>query len=252
MRMWGLVLVLSLAVCGCGQDAVPAAQEPAPVVSSAAPEASPVPKLVGCKAGPSVAFTPVTVGNLAVGLAGDGPVGVVIANTMDGYHCDWLVWADHLVKSGVRVAVFEYGFPPRMAGIPAMLERGPEEMMAVAAELRKQGAQKIVYAGGSLGGSVALATAAKPEAQAAGVVSLSGGLDGQAETAKTLTIPAIYAVAEEDTSGGAPALAKELHAATGDSELLVYPGAQHAGGMFIDDRYADKLLASLDAFIAKV
>ncbi|WP_066375258.1 alpha/beta hydrolase [Herbidospora mongoliensis] len=252
MRAWGLILVLLLAVSACGQEATPAAQEPAPVVSSAAPEASPPPKLVGCKIGPSVAFTPVQVQHLAVGIAGDGPVGVVIANTLDGYHCDWLVWADHLIKSGVRVAVFEYGFPPRMAGISAMLDRGPEEMMAVAAELRKQGAQKIVYAGGSLGGSVALATAAKPEAEAAGVVSLSGGLDGQAETVKTLTIPAIYAVAEEDTSGGAPALAKELHKATEDSELLVYPGAQHAGGMFIDDRYADELLAKLDAFLAKV
>nr|WP_157554285.1 hypothetical protein [Herbidospora sakaeratensis] len=38
---------------------------------------------------------------------------MVIADTMQGYPCDWLVWADHLVKGGFRVAVFEYGFAPR-------------------------------------------------------------------------------------------------------------------------------------------
>ncbi|WP_083974091.1 dienelactone hydrolase family protein [Herbidospora daliensis] len=244
MRARDLLLVLVIALAGCGQQAEPPAA--APVVTSPGPE------LVGCNAGPSVAFTPLPVPGLAAGIAGDGPVGVVIANTMQGYHCDWLVWADHLVKGGFRVAVFEYGFAPRAVGAEAMLERGAGEMTAVAAALRKAGAQKVVYAGGSLGGAVALAAAAKPEAGAAGVVSLSGGVEGQAGTAGRLTVPAIYAVAEDDTSGGAATLAKELHEATGDSELRVYPGLLHAGEMFNDPKYGPELLADLDAFLRKV
>lgn len=259
MRTWRLMLcvVLVLGVSGCSQGSTDGqAARSASTSPSAAP--SDAPKLVGCNAGPSVPFTAVTVqspgtgAELAVGVAGEGPVGVVIANTLVGYHCDWLVWADHLAKSGFRVAVFEYGFIPRTVGVPAMLDHGSGEMIAVGEELRKLGAQKIVYAGGSLGGSVALATAADPAARAAGVISLSGGLDGQQDTVRRLTVPAIYVVAEDDFTGGAANLAKELHKATTGSSLAVYPGAQHAGEMFGDERYADELLAKLDAFLRAV
>ncbi|GII42749.1 hypothetical protein [Planotetraspora phitsanulokensis] len=86
------------------------------------------------------------------------------------------------------------------------------------------GAQKIVYAGGSLGGSVALVTAADPATGAAGVISLSGGLDGQEQTVKRLTVPALYVVTEVDTTGVTD-LVKDLHKATpkGRSTLAVYP-----------------------------
>jgi dienelactone hydrolase len=114
-------------------------------------------------------------------------------------------------------------------------------------------AAKIVYAGGSVGGSVALVTAVNPAAGAAGVISLSGGLDGQEETVKLLTVPALYVVTEEDTTGVTD-LVKDLHKATakGRSTLLVYPGAQHAGEMFNDKRYVDKLQAEIEAFLREV
>jgi dienelactone hydrolase len=229
-------------------------------VAAAPSPSSDAPELVGCNGGPSVRFTPLTVtspstgAGLAVGVAGEGPVGVVIANTLTGYHCDWLMWADHLVKRGFRVAVFEYGVVPQTVGIPAMLDRGSDEMAAVGAGLRKLGTQKVVYAGGSLGGSVALVTAVDPAAEAAGVISLSGGLDGMEELAERLSVPALYAAAEEDTGGGVADLARSLHKATpeGRSTLLVYPGAQHAGEMFTDKRYADELQAKLEAFLRDV
>jgi len=249
-----LGVVLALGVAGCGGGTT-SGQETRPAPAAAAP--SDAPALVGCNGGPSVAFTPLTVtspgtgAGLAVGVAGEGPVGVVIANTLTGYHCDWLTWADHLVKGGFRVAVFEYGDNPQTVGIPAMLDRGSDEMAAIGAGLRKLGAQKVVYAGGSLGGSVALATAADPAAQAAGVISLSGGLDGMEELAGGLSVPALYAAAEEDFGGGVADLARSLHKATpkGRSTLLVYPGAQHAGEMFNDERYADQLQSKLEAFL---
>ncbi|WP_155337163.1 alpha/beta hydrolase [Acrocarpospora corrugata] len=191
--------------------------------------------------------------DLTAGVAGEGPIGVVIANTLVGYHCDWLIWADHLAKSRFRGAVFRYGFVPRTTGVPTMLDRGSTEMTAVAGELRNLGAQKIVYARGSLGGSVALATAASPEAKAAGVISLSGGLPEQQETVGRLTVPALYVVAEDDITGGANQLATDLHkATTSTKDLLVYPGAQHAGDMFNDKRYAEELLAELNAFLRGV
>ncbi|GAA4571743.1 hypothetical protein GCM10023193_61470 [Planotetraspora kaengkrachanensis] len=253
----GLVLALGVAGCGGGSTS---GQGTRPAPAAAAPSPSAAPELVGCSGGPSVAFTPMAVtspgtgAGLAVGVAGEGPVGVVIANTLTGYHCDWLIWADHLVKRGFRVAVFEYGDVPQTVGIPAMLDRGSDEMAAIGAGLRKLGTQKVVYAGGSLGGSVALATAADPAAEAAGVISLSGGLDGMEELAERLSVPALYAAAEEDFSGGVADLARSLHKATpkGRSTLLVYPGAQHAGEMFNDERYADELQAKLEAFLRDV
>ncbi|GII58586.1 hypothetical protein Pth03_69750 [Planotetraspora thailandica] len=259
MRAWSLVLgvIILLGVSGCGggsaEEAKPAPATPAAAPPSSGPSSGPSPDLVRCNQGPTVPFTTTTVkspgtsADLAVGVAGDGPVGVVIANTLVGYHCDWLIWADHLVKKGFRVAVFEYGFVPQTVGVPAMLERGSGEMAAVGARLRELGAQKIVYAGGSLGGSVALATAADPTTGAAGVICLSGGLEGQEETVKRLTVPALYAAAEDD--GLAPTLAKALHKATADGTLAVYPGAQHAGEMFVDERYADRLQQKIETFL---
>jgi len=193
---------------------------------------------------------------LVAGVAGDGPLAVAIANTTTGTHCDWMVWADHLVRQGHRVAVYNYGFLPNRLGIKESLKAGPAELAALGARLRELGAQKVVYAGGSLGGSIALTVAADPANRAAGVISLSGGYEVADElrrTVRRLAVPALHVVTRDDPLDVAK-IAERLHAATpeGRSELLRYPGTQHAHEMFNGTPYLDELLSGLDAFLARL
>lgn len=186
----------------------------------------------------------------AVGVAGDGPVGVVVANTLIGHVCDWLPWAQDLIAKGYRVALFDYSFVPTQVGIPSAVGKGSSELIAVGAKLKELGAQKVVYAGGSLGGSVALNAATRDNADTAGVIVLSGGLPELAKEAAAVKVPVIYAVAEDDFA--AYTTIKGLDKVTKDSTVKVYEGAAHANEMFGDKRYAAKLLKALTDFIKGV
>jgi dienelactone hydrolase len=191
--------------------------------------------------------------DLEIGVAGASEsVGVVIANTINGTNCDWMPLAADLVTEGYRVAVFQYAFIPIQLGVAGSVERGKAEMLAVAAELREQGVTKVVYAGGSLGGSVAIAAAAERDAEAAGVISLSGGLDELSDTVARLRVPVLYLVAEDDFA--AARVAGKLHQATaeGRGTLVTFPGAAHAGEMLRDQRYAGKLLEEIHTLLERV
>jgi len=248
------------AICGCAADAPPGSAGTA-TPSASASASAPGPAIPECQGGPKVPLTSVTVPvpggeTLVAGVAGDGPLAVAIANTTTGSHCDWMIWADHLVRQGHRVAVYNYGFLPNRLGVKESLKAGPAELAALGARLRELGARKVVYAGGSLGGSIALTVAAEPENQAAGVISLSGGYEVADElrrTVRRLAVPALYAVTRDDPLGVAK-IAERLHAATpeGKGELLRYPGTQHAHEMFHGTPYLEELMSGLDAFLARL
>ncbi|MFI6319895.1 alpha/beta hydrolase [Nonomuraea sp. NPDC050556] len=253
MRRWGTLLLALVLTSGCGGGGTTAS--PSTPAGTPAPTVSPSPsgpKLLGCPQGPEVPLTTHVVTApggqpFAVGVAGDGPVAVVVANTLVGHLCDWLPWVQDLTKRGYRAAIFDYSFIPTQVGIPAAVGKGSSDLVAVAGKLEELGAQKVVYAGGSLGGSVALNAATRDNADPAGVIVLSGGLPELEKEAASLKVPVVYAVAEDDY--GAYNTAKALSKVTKDATLKVYPGAAHANEMFRVPSYAPKLQNALAAFL---
>lgn len=247
MRRWTAPLIALVLVSGCSS-----AEKPIAVATPAPSPSASGPKLLGCPQGPEVPLTTHVVTApggqpFAIGVAGDGPVAVVVANTLVGHLCDWLPWVQDLTKRGYRAAIFDYSFIPAQVGIPAAVGKGSSDLIAAAAKLKELGAQKVVYAGGSLGGSVALNAATRDNAETAGVIVLSGGLPELEKEAASLKVPVIYAVAEDDY--GAYNTAKALKKVTKDATLKVYPGAAHANEMFRVPSYTPKLQNALAAFL---
>lgn len=257
MHRWGTVLLAVVLVSGCGGSGGTAAT-PAATTAATTTAPSPTPSeptLMGCPQGPEVPLTTHVVTApggqpFAFGVAGDGPVAVVAANTLTGYLCDWLPWVKDLVGRGYRVAIFNYSFIPTQVGIPAGAGKGASELVTVGAKLRELGAQKVVYAGGSLGGSAALNAATRDNADPDGVIVLSGGLPELEKEAASLKVPVMYAVAEDDYASHE--IAKLLHKVTKDSTLKVYPGAAHATEMFRVPSYTAKLNKDLAAWLEKI
>ncbi|MDF5752562.1 dienelactone hydrolase family protein [Spongiactinospora sp. TRM90649] len=261
MRRTETILMAVVLLCGTAAGCGTAGREesssaPATTIASVGPPAVDQP-LRDCASGPAVALRKEVIKgperDLEIGLAGDtGARGVVIANTINGSNCDWSPMAADLVAEGYRVAVFQYGFIPIQLGVAGSLERGKREMLAVGARLREEGVTKLVYAGGSLGGSVAISAAADPDSEAAGVISLSGGLDELTDVVGKLRVPVLYLVAEDDFA--AAQVADRLHKSTseGKGTLVRFPGAAHAGDMFRDKRYATDLLGEIRRMLEAV
>jgi len=194
-------------------------------------------------------------------VAGQGKIGVVLANTSDGEMCDWVANENKLINSfvdqGYRVLLFDYrgtGRSPKAAGKRS--GAWGEDAIGAAAELRKLGSSRIVLVGASTGGIVVLAVAhtVKPVA----IVGLSasgdpgptstsadkGGLDGKAAV-RTLRVPLLFIAAKQDTFGFAPTEQLYRAAQTADKQLLIVPGHTHAffdfdpSGAKVDARILD-------------
>jgi pimeloyl-ACP methyl ester carboxylesterase len=88
----------------------------------------------------------------------------VFANASDGGICDWVAnerdTINAIVAAGAEVLLFDYrgtGFSPRHPG--AASAAWDRDVVGGAAELRRLGARRVVLAGASNGGIVALAAA---------------------------------------------------------------------------------------------
>jgi len=177
-------------------------------------------------------------------VAGNGKIGVVLANTSDGEICDWVAneikLINSLVGQGYRVLFFDYrgtGRSPKAAGKQS--GAWGEDAIGAASELRKLGSNRIVLVGASTGGIVVLAVAqtVKPVAVIGlsasgdpGATSTSadkGGLDGKAAV-KALRVPLLFIAAKQGTFGFAPTEQLYRAAQTADKQLLVVPGQAHA------------------------
>ncbi|MFI6704789.1 alpha/beta hydrolase [Nonomuraea sp. NPDC050478] len=173
-------------------------------------------------------------------ITGDGEIGVVISYENNGNVCTWRPLSDRLVAAGYRVLLYARKF-----------DASPEDTaLAMARRLAKKGAERVFFAGGSIGATTAVPAATKFGERAAGVIALSGAID--AEDAAELTVPLLQIGTENDGYGGADDLQAAHDAATRapDRQIHVIQGESvHASELFrgsYGGEVIDRIVAFMD------
>jgi uncharacterized protein len=131
-------------------------------------------------------------------LFGEGEVGVVLSHMLPADQTSWWDFADQLAGEGYLVLTYDFrGYCP---GGNAGCSRGEKNIEAIWQDvlgaidfIRSQGAQRVMLAGASMGGTASLVAAAEPGVDVAAVVTLSAptSIEGLTADADVLTrIPA--------------------------------------------------------------
>jgi fermentation-respiration switch protein FrsA (DUF1100 family) len=180
---------------------------------------------------------------LPVAVLGTGKNTVILSNESDEDLCSWLPLADHLTAAGYRVAIWNYG-----AALP------PDELTAVTAAVRADGAGPVILMGASEGAKSSLIAGAGMQPPVVGIVSLSaesylkGGMDVKSYIPK-LSCPLLLLTAADDPYGSAPAAANFAAAARpGQARLLTFPGAAH-GTALLQPPTATDAQTAVDGFL---
>ena len=185
---------------------------------------------------------------IGIGL-GRGPRGVVLAHENRASLCNWLPYARQLAAAGYRVLAYD----SRNSGSSGNSPLSSLDLDAVAAveALRRNGAERVVLGGASIGATAALVGGASLADPPAGVFSLSGPfssgpLHGGPAVGR-LRCPLLLVAAEADA--GFADDARNLYAASGspDRTLAIVPGGAH-GTQLLED---SNLRAAVTGFIAR-
>jgi pimeloyl-ACP methyl ester carboxylesterase len=199
--------LLGLTACGTGAPTSVGSASSA----AAAPDATPSPArvvplaqvcgAVPVPAGVEQRALPLPSGTaLSTAWAGRGTTVAVLLHQTDGNGlCGFLFYADVLVRQGVRVALVDLCGYGQSACVEAQPGSGVvEQVGAVVAQARDEGARRVVLVGASMGGSVALTTAGPVRAD--GLVDLSGPAEFHTSDverdAPSVTMPALFAFGE--------------------------------------------------------
>jgi pimeloyl-ACP methyl ester carboxylesterase len=169
---------------------------------------------------------------------GDGATGVVLAHQLHSNLCSWLPFAKRLAATA-EMRVLAFDFPST-----SNLDR---YVLAAVAELRREGAHSIAFAGASMGGTAGLVAASR-NAKISRVASLSGPRNFEELAAGRAVphvgVPMLFVAGKEDAPYVDDARAM-YRAATGDKRLLVVPGSDHGTDLLDDEQVGDQLLAFL-------
>jgi pimeloyl-ACP methyl ester carboxylesterase len=174
---------------------------------------------------------------------GRGSRGVVLAHQYGGDACQWSAYAPALARAGYHVLAFDahgYGRSPAGSG------EVDEDVLAAASQLRRNGAQRIVLIGASMGGTAALSAAARMKPAPAAVVSLSGpgsfDLMSALDAVPRLRMPKLFVVGSGDVQFVDDA--RELYRrARGAKRLVVVQTADH-GVDLLDEPAASRAIAT--------
>jgi pimeloyl-ACP methyl ester carboxylesterase len=233
-----LVVVLLLAVAGCGADGVPF-RRPAPTTP----------------AGEEFAFTATDGTRLGGRWFGSGSTVVVLSNMGDNDPAPWQAFAPALAERGYGVLTFTFRLPLKAVTFK------PEWIAATVADLRGaieyargRGAQRIVGIGASLGG-MATAKVAGSAGIAAVVIIASPpdlpdyGFTVEAHEIAALTMPKLFVSSVDDRVVPLERTRSLFDRAPQPKEWQTYPGAAH-GVQILATANGDALRQRLGDFIA--
>jgi pimeloyl-ACP methyl ester carboxylesterase len=131
-------------------------------------------------------------------LFGGGEIGVVLSHMLPADQTSWWGFADQLAGEGYLVLTYDFrGYCP---GGDAGCSKGEKNIDAIWQDvlgaidfIRSQGAQRVVLAGASMGGTASLVAAAQPGVDVGAVVTLSAptSIEGLTADAEVLTHVAV-------------------------------------------------------------
>ncbi len=202
----------------------------------------------GCMEGGMESFKLTAPDGVAIdaGIAGDGPVGLVLGHGLkyttgkDSFarEVEWFA------KEGITALAISFrGYPADK--IPPMQKDRDLDLLAAVSFLRERGCKSVYVLGSSMGGWVALQAAKELEKDPAfrGLVLISAGDPGAADD---LAFPKLFVVAEDDPK--VAAMVKEMHdTAAEPKKLELFETGGHGQALFESRR--EEVLGKIVAFM---
>jgi pimeloyl-ACP methyl ester carboxylesterase len=191
---------------------------------------------------------------------GQGRTGVVLAHQRWFNLCSWIPFARILVRQGFKVLAFDFrGFgasPPLAGRAGRSLDL---DVLAAADYLRRQGVERVVLVGSSMGATSALVVASEQPpagmAPIAGVVSISGPsrfYDMDAVAAVQHLRAPLLLIASSGEGSYTPAARLLYHDARSHSKRLVLvPGTVHGIGLLQEPGVGPQIRQLVTTFIAE-
>ena len=174
-------------------------------------------------------------GTFDVGLIGEGDVTAILVHQLNEDSCGWFPFAANLAEQGVRVMLLSlcgYGETKCTGG--SLTGTGADAVLAAADWARENGAERVVVAGASIGGTTAM-IAATHDADTGlldGVANLSSPVvaDGSdiRRGAPSITIPTFLAVGPGDSVVSVSAM-HEVADALASAEVIILDDASGHG-----------------------
>jgi len=223
----GLALLASLTACS---PETPAAEQTLP--------RTPTEACLGVAQESSSMWVTTDDGTFDVGLIGEGDVTAILVHQLNENSCGWFPFATNLAEEGVRVMLLSlcgYGETECTGG--SLTGTGADAVLAAADWARQNGAERVVVAGASIGGTTAM-IAATHDADTGlldGVADLSSPLvaDGSdiRRGAPSITIPTFLAVGRGDSVVSVSEMHEVADALASTEVTLLDQGSGHGWEM---------------------
>jgi pimeloyl-ACP methyl ester carboxylesterase len=242
----GMILIaLSLAAPGCGDDAVGQPGGTAVTTIPGGPALTSVPggpAATSVPGGPAAAYQVVTFQTedgltLSGRLYGSGTKGVLLAHMYPADQTSWDSVAQRLAAEGYLVLTFDFRGYGKSEG-KKDIQYLDRDVMAAVMYLRGAGAEQAVLAGASMGGTAGLKAAGQLQLfssfRLAGVVTLSAPVEFKGLSARALVpnlvVPLLFIAADNDEGAEG---ARELQTLSGGKgQLEILPGGEHGTALF--------------------
>ena len=153
-------------------------------------------------------------GEFDIGLLGEGEVTAILVHQLNENSCGWFPFAANLAEEGVRVMLLNLcGYGETTCSGGSLTGTGADAVLAAADWARENGAERVVVAGASIGGTTAMIAAAH-DADA-------GLLDGAADLSSPILADG------SDLRRGAPSISIPAFLAVGPGDSVVSVSAMH-------------------------
>lgn len=245
------ILVIALAVVGCGSSSGGHSSTTSTTTSEATPSArDKLPEPIQVCPDTSGGWRKLTFhdhgASIDAAVLGDGPVGVVFANDSGNSACGWTAFARQLAGHGMRVLLFEYDDESQAAG----------EAIAAGHALRAAGASHLAMIGASVGGRAVVQANARDHSTFAAAVSLSAERSVGANLREILPLarhirtPSLYVGSRDDGYTTFGRDTRQFHSATPAKvdRILLVPGPDH-GVDLLSDENGPRVRSTILAFV---
>jgi dienelactone hydrolase len=257
-----LVLAVLLAGCSAGHDSTAASSgnlgaRPAGATLPSTPPPGAHQRCLGpAERSAEVWFEASDGTRLSGVLLGQGRTGVLLAHQRWFNLCSWMPFARHLAQQGYRVLAFDFrGFGASHAPAGSAARSLDLDIAAGVGYLRRQGVERVVLVGASMGATSALVVAARGSAgaQVAAVVSVSGPsrfyeMDA-AVAVKRLRVPVLFVASGEEGSYTKAARLLYRNAGSRSKRMVIVPGRVHGIGLLEEGANAPQLRELVTSFI---
>jgi dienelactone hydrolase len=260
-----LVLAVLLAACSAGHDATSAssgrlgARPAGPTIPANTPPSGAHKRcLAPAEQSSEVWFEAADGTRLSGVVLGQGRTGVILAHQRWFNLCSWMPFARELTEQGYRVLAFDFrGFGASSAAKGKAGRSLDLDVAAGVEYLRRQGVDRVVLVGASMGATAALMDAANGEADGgagvAAVISISGPsrfyeMDAGLAV-KRMRVPVLFIASSEEGSYSRAARLLYGRAGSRSKRMVIVPGRIHGIGLLEEGANAPQIRELVTTFI---